>query len=238
MARLPRLVVPRMPHQLVQQGVDEKEIFRDAEDYAVLLKWLREAARQFKVALHAYALMPDHLHLLVTPADETGMGKMMQWLGRHYVPYFNHKYQRVGTLWQGRYRATVIDPERYLLTCMRYIELNPVRASLVVDPAAWRWSSCAHHVGMQSDPVITDHALYWSLGNTPFQREATYKALLELALTSEEVQALQEATRKGWVLGSDRFKADLEKQVQRRVQPGRRGRPRKSPDTGPGGEAS
>ena len=227
MARLPRLVVPHQAHHVIQRGNNRQAIFHDDEDYRAFLKWLRESARQFKVALHAYVLMPNHLHLLVTPTDEAGLGKMMQWVGRYYVPYFNHKYQRTGTLWQGRFRATVIDSERYFMTCSRYIELNPVRAELVSDPAAYSWSSCAHHTGRNSDPYITDHPLFWSLGNTPFEREAAYKALIEQALTVDDMQSLQDATYKGWALGSDQFKARLERQVQRRVQPGKRGRPRK-----------
>ncbi|RJG02330.1 transposase [Noviherbaspirillum sedimenti] len=227
MARLPRLVVPHQPHHVIQRGNDRQAIFRDDEDYRAFLKWLREAARQFKVALHAYVLMPNHVHLLVSPADAAGLGKMMQWIGRYYVPYFNHKYQRVGTLWQGRYRTSVIDSERYFMTCSRYIECNPARAGLVVDPARYPWSSYMHHIGVVADPYITEHPLYWSLGNTPFEREAAYKALVEQALTSEEVQALQDAADTGWALGSAQFKAGLERQVQRRVQPGKRGRPRK-----------
>lgn len=227
MARLPRLVVPHQPHHVIQRGNNRQAIFHDDDDYRAFLRWLREAARHFKVAVHAYVLMPNHVHLLVSPADEAGLGKMMQWIGRYYVPYFNHKYQRTGTLWQGRYRATVIDAESYFMTCSRYIELNPLRAGLVADPAAYPWSSCAHHIGLSHDAHITEHSLYWSLGNTPFQREAAYKELLEQALTIDEMQSLQDATYKGWALGSARFKAGLERQVQRRVQPGKRGRPRK-----------
>ncbi len=202
-------------------------IFRDDEDFQAFLKWLREAARQFKVALHAYVLMPNHVHLLVSPSDVAGLGKMMQWVGRYYVPYFNHKYQRMGTLWQGRYRTSVIESERYFMTCLRYIELNPVRAELVADPAQYAWSSYAHHSGAKIDPYITEHPLFWSLGNTPFEREAAYKALTEQALAIEEMQALQDASEKGWALGSEQFKSGLERQIQRRVQPGKKGRPRK-----------
>jgi putative transposase len=216
---------------VLQKGIDGQAIFRDEEDYAAFLKWMREAARQFKVALHTYVLMPNHVHLLVSPADETGLGKMMQWIGRYYVPYFNHKYQRTGTLWQGRFRASVIDPERYFTICSRYIELDPVRAELVVTPVDYPWSSCAHHVGAKSDPYITDHPQYWRLGNTPFEREAAYKALIEHALTHEEMQVIQGAAPKGWVLGSEQFKDGLERQIQRRVRPAMRGRPRKQSDT-------
>lgn len=225
MARLPRLIIPHQPHHIIQRGNDRQLIFRDADDYAVFLKWLREAAKSFKVAVHAYVLMSNHLHLLVSPSDQVGLGRMMQWIGRYYVPYFNKKYQRVGTLWQGRYKATVIDAEQYFMICSRYIELNPVRAGIVVNPADYLWSSYAHHVGTQSDPLITDHSLYWALGNTPFDREAAYRALVELGITDHEIATLNAATLKGWALGTEKFKVRIEKQANRRVRPARRGRP-------------
>jgi putative transposase len=225
MARLPRLVVPNQPHHIIQRGNDRQSIFRDTADYLAFLNWLRDASRQFKVAIHAYVLMTNHLHLLASPSDEQGLSKMMQWIGRHYVPYFNHKYERTGTLWQGRYKATVIDSERYLMTCCRYIELNPVRAGMVVAPADYSWSSYMHHIGIKPDSIITDHPLYWALGNTPFEREVAYKALAEQGVNEEDVAALTEATLKGWALGSEKFKSLLEKQTQRRVRKAKRGRP-------------
>lgn len=225
MARLPRLVVPNQPHHIIQTGNNRQAIFREQDDYKAFLAWLREAAKLFKVAVHAYVLMPDHLHLLVTPSDSTGIGRMMQWVGRQYVPYFNGRYQRTGTLWQGRYRATVIDSDAYFLTCSRYIELNPVRSGIAESPVDYPWSSNAHHVGLRSDPLITDHPLYWDLGNTPFDREVAYRGLMEQELRENEIQALTEATLKGWPLGSDKFKAMLARQAKRRVTPSRRGRP-------------
>ncbi|HEV7856878.1 MAG TPA: transposase [Herminiimonas sp.] len=225
MARLPRLVVPNQPHHIIQRGNDRQPIFRDTADYLAFLNWLRDASRQFKVAIHAYVLMTNHLHLLASPSDEQGLSKMMQWIGRHYVPYFNQKYERTGTLWQGRYKATVIDSERYLMTCCRYIELNPVRAGMVAAPADYSWSSYMHHIGIKPDSIITDHPLYWALGNTPFEREVAYKALAEQGVNEEDVAALTEATLKGWALGSEKFKSLLEKQTQRRVRKAKRGRP-------------
>jgi putative transposase len=169
--------------------------------------------------------MPNHLHLLATPVDETGLARMMQWLGRHYVPYFNKKYQRFGTLWQGRYRATVIDSEQYFMLCSRYIDLNPVRGGLCSRPEDFRWSSYRHHAGILPDLLLTDHALYWALGNTPFGREASYRALVEQAISAHEVTELSNATLKGWALGSDKFKDRLQKQAKRRVSRGKKGRP-------------
>lgn len=192
---------------------------------------MREAARQFHVRIHAYVLMPNHLHLLATPADDKGLARMMQWVGRYYVPYFNRKYLRTGTLWQGRYKATVIDSERYFMVCSCYIELNPVRAGMVTTPGEYSWSSYLHHSGAKVDPIITDHELYWSMGNTPFEREAAYKDLVEQGITIAETQALTEATQKGWALGSSKFKAQIEKAASRRVSPMKRGRPRKATKT-------
>lgn len=232
MARLPRLVAPNQPHHVIQRGHDGFTIFRDDQDFRSFLGWLREAARQFRVAIHAYVLMPDHLHLLATPQDETGLARMMQWVGRQYVPYFNARYGRKGTLWQGRYRAVVLEPRAYLLPCCRYIELNPVRAQLASNPADYPWSSYAHHAGITPDPLITDHAVYWALGNTPFDREAAYRRLLEQEPPSAESIAFTEATLKGWPLGSDGFKTTLAKQLGRRVSPAPRGRPAKRSEAG------
>ena len=225
MARLPRLIVPHQPHHVIQRGAGQQAVFLDADDYLVFLKYLKEAARQFKVAIHAYVLMPNHIHLLASPADQTGMARMMQWIGRFYVPYFNHKYLRVGTLWQGRYKAAVVDSERYFLVCARYIELNPVRAGLAVHPEDYRWSSYHHHVGIRPDPLIAEHALFWALGNTPFAREAAYRHLFDQAIPAAEVKVLTDATLKGWAIGSEQFKVSLEKQSYQRVRQARRGRP-------------
>jgi putative transposase len=209
MARLARLVIPHQPHHIIQRGNDRQLIFREADDYTAFLRWLREAAKLFKVAIHAYVLMSNHLHLLASPSDQTGLSRMMQWVGRYYVPYFNNKYQRTGTLWEGRYKATVIDSEQYLMICSRYIELNPVRAGIVDKPADYPWSSYAHHIGIKPDSLINDHSLYWRLGNTPFDREAAYSQLIEQGLSSEEVTTISQATLKGWALGSEKFKKQL-----------------------------
>jgi putative transposase len=227
MARLPRLVIPHQPHHVIQRGNDRQLIFRDTDDYIIFLNWLREGAKQFKVAIHAYVLLSNHVHLLASPSDVTGLGRMMQWIGRYYVPYFNRKYKRVGTLWQGRYKATVIESERYFMTCSRYIELNPVRAGMVSNPTDYPWSSYAHHTGMKADPIITDHPLYWALGNTPFEREAAYEDLTEQVLTLEEIAMINDATLKGWVLGSEKFQIALEKKTKVRVRPAKKGRPLK-----------
>lgn len=227
MARLPRLVVPGQPHHIVQRGNNNQNVFLDDADYACFLDWLRQGARHYRVAVHAYVLMPNHLHLLATPADSAGLAQTMQWVGRKYVPYFNQKYGRSGTLWQGRFRTAVIDAEHYLLACSRYIELHPVREQAAASPQEHRWSSHAHHTGLRHDPLVVDHAVYWALGNTPFQREAAYLALLQRPLRQTELVAIDAAVSKGWPLGSDAFKTLLQQRAKRQVLPARRGRPPK-----------
>jgi putative transposase len=228
MARLPRLVLPDQPHHVIQRGNDRQLIFREPEDYQRFLAWLKESARYYNVAIHAYVLMPNHLHLLATPVDNGGLAQMMQRVGRFYVPWFNNKYQRYGGLFQGRFRTSLVDSDRYFMTCSRYIELNPVRALLAETPLDYPWSSYAHHAGIRSDPLVTDHSLYWALGNTPFQREAAYLELVQQGTTNDELDMINLSILKGWPLGSDAFKAELERTTQRQVLPAKRGRPFKA----------
>jgi putative transposase len=229
MARQSRLILPNQPHHVIQRGNDGQTIFREPEDYEHLLGWLKETARFYSVAVHAYVLMPTHFHLLVTPSDADGLGLMMQKIGRLYVPWFNRKYSRSGGLFQGRFRTSLVETERYFLACSRYIELNPVRAHLAVDPADYPWSSYAHHAGVRPDSVVSDHSLYWALGNTPFQREAAYTELVQQGLSDQEFRIIDEAVTKGWPLASDAFKAELERKTKRQILPAKRGRPPKQP---------
>jgi putative transposase len=228
MARLPRLVLPGQPHHIIQRGNNRQPVFLDDEDYMRFLGWMREAARTYKVSVHAYVLMPNHMHLLASPVEANGLAQMMQWIGRKYVPYFNQKHNRVGTLWQGRFKTSVIDSENYFLVCSRYIESNPVRAHMVAAPQDYRWSSYAHHAGLRQDPAVVDHALYWALGNTPFQREAAYMALFQVPLSQAELLSIHTAAAKGWPLGSDAYKTQLQHRAKRQVLPARRGRPPKN----------
>ncbi|MFB9241523.1 transposase [Massilia antarctica] len=225
MARLPRLVLPNQPHHIIQHGNDRQLIFRESEDYQRFLGWLKESAREFKVAVHAYVLMPNHLHLLASPSTAEGLAQTMQRVGRYYVPWFNAKYGRSGSLFQGRFKTSLIDAAAYFLLCSRYIEHNPVRNELVSDPVNYPWSSYAHHAGAQPDSLITDHALYWALGNTPFQREAAYIELSRPTLTREQLDQINAAVLKGWPLGSDAFKTELQHRAKRQVLPAKRGRP-------------
>ncbi|MBC3871074.1 transposase [Undibacterium oligocarboniphilum] len=234
MARLPRLVIPQMLHHLVQRTHEGTQLFRDSEDYTMFLGWLTQGAKQFHIAIHAYVLMPEHLHLLVTPEDAEGLSKLLQWLGRYYVPYFNRKYRRSGSLWQGRYKATVLEAQAFFLPCSLYVESHPLRAGLVADLLDYPWSSYQHHIGLRADPLVSDHPIFWALGNTPFQREANYKEMMQQSLSAAELARLTEATHKGWLLGSPVFEAEMAKLTERRVSPAKRGRPRKIVPAGQG----
>jgi putative transposase len=228
MARLARLTLPGYPHHVIQRGNNRQLIFVSAEDHQFLLDLLDEYARKFAVALHAYVLMSNHFHLLATPQTEEGLPQMMQAVGRRYVRYFNDRNSRSGTLWEGRYRSTLIQTDRYLLACMAYIDLNPVRAGMVGAAADYPWSSHRHYTGQRIDRLVTPHALYWGLGNTPFDREAAYAELVQAGLAQSQLTALTQATLQGWALGDTDFVADLQKRTARRVSRGQAGRPEKS----------
>jgi len=226
MARLPRLTVPGHPHHVIQRGNNRQEVFRDAADCERFLALLGDLASAHRVAVHAYVLMPNHVHLLMTPAEGSALSRLMQALGRSYVTWFNRRHSRTGTLWEGRFRASVVESERYLFACSRYIEMNPVRAGLVSDPAQYRWSSHAHHVGLRPEALIEEHPLIWSLGNTPFARQAAYRQLFEQSANVAEVDTLRAAIQGGWVVGSTAFGEAIAAQIKRRPLRKARGRPR------------
>ena len=225
MARLPRVTLPGYPHHIIQRGNNRQAIFIDRQDFETMLALLTENAQKFGVAVHAYVLMDNHFHLLATPSSAEALPLMMQAVGRSYVRRFNQRHGRSGTLWEGRYRSTLIETERYLLACMVYIDLNPVRAGMVAEPGAWRWCSHAHYLGRQHDPLVTPHALVWNLGNTPFAREAAYKTLVEAGIGSSQQAALTDAALRGWALGSEDFVAELQNKSPRRMVKNKAGRP-------------
>ncbi len=225
MARLPRLTLAGYPHHIIQRGNNRQVIFVDRQDFETMLGLLAENAQKFAVAIHAYVLMDNHFHLLATPATAEALPLMMQAVGRSYVRYFNQRHGRSGTLWEGRYRSTLIETERYLLACMVYIDLNPVRAGMAAQPGAWPWSSHTHYLGQRIDRLVTPHALYWALGNTPFAREAAYAALVQAGIGSGEQAALTDAALRGWALGNADFVVELQKKSPRRVAKARPGRP-------------
>jgi putative transposase len=234
MARQPRLTLADYPHHIIQRGNNKQAIFNGVADYQALLALFLEAARLHKVAIHSYVLMTNHLHLLATPQDDVGLPLMMQHVGRSYVRRFNKTHQRTGTLFEGRYKSTLIQTERYLLACMAYIDLNPVRAGMVPTVQDYPWSSYAHYAGLRADPLVTPHPYFWSLGNTPFAREAAYADLVQSGLSAATERALTNTTLHSWALGDESFLADLEKLTQRQVRPGVKGRPFKLPVPAPG----
>jgi putative transposase len=226
LARLPRLAVTGLPHHVILRGNNRAAIFVDREDREAFLALLARHAREQRVQVHAYVLMDNHLHLLLTPQQDGGLSRLMQALGRAYVRGFNARHGRSGTLWEGRYRSTVIEPERHLLACMAYIDLNPVRAGLVPAAQDYAWSSHGHYVGLRHEKWLTPHPLIWGLGNTPFAREAAYAELVRAGLDARQQQALTESALQGWPLGGAAFLARLREQTDRRLEKGRPGRPR------------
>jgi putative transposase len=228
MARLPRLILPDQPHHIILRGNNRQAIFYSDLDRETLLATLKEVAIQYGVAIHAYVLMDNHLHLLATPPAAEALSRMMQSLGRRYVGSFNARHQRSGTLWEGRFRAGLIEGERHLLACMRYIELNPVRAGLCAEPAQWQWSSAAHHLGLARSPAVTEHEMYWSLGNTPFDREHAYREFMAQGVPTAEQARFTEAVLRGRPVGSETFLKPLAVDHAAVVERRPRGRPRKT----------
>ena len=219
MPRKPRFVLPGEPQHVIIRGVNREPIFYDEPDYRYYLGRLKEALLKHNCALHAYVLMTNHVHLLVSPANTNGISKAIQMVGRYYVQYFNHTYGRTGTLWEGRYKATLVDSEDYLLTCYRYIELNPVRAQMVEQPADYPWSSYRHNALGQTNPILSPHAKYRELGDDADARQAGYRALFKTHIPEQDLAAIREATHREWVLGSDYFRERISLHLERRVLP-------------------
>jgi len=226
MSRLPRLAIGGRPHLIVQRGLQSQALFIDDEDRRTFLSKLAQAAAACRVAVHAYVLLDGEVQVLATPEDASGLSRMMQSLGRTYVAGFNRRHGRSGTLWQARFRAAVVEADSHLIACMRYVESRPAHAAHV-EATDYPWSSAAHHIGRQRSALITEHPMYWRLGNTPFEREARYRSLLERALTQKEMREIEAAALKGWALGSERFVRELAQETDRRLRPLPRGRPAK-----------
>lgn len=228
MARLARFAVAGYPQRIVQRGSRGLRVFRDDTDFDAYRRWLGEAAAAQRVALHAYVLLPDCVQILATPATDDGVARMMQALGRHFVRFYNDRYERSGPLWDGRYRSAMLEADPYLVSCTRDIELEPLRAGIVEAPEQYRWSSCAHHVGVAADPLITDHALLWALGNTPYERQSVYRRVLEQVSDAASMEYINAATLRGRALGSQDFLHAVGA-LKRPAQSERpRGRPRRS----------
>ena len=228
MARLPRYSIINQPQHVILQGRKQQPVFHQQQDYQYFHDCLDAAAYNYNLKLHAYVLMPDHVHVLATPGNADSVSRVVQSIGRNYVQYFNELYDGVGTLWEGRYRATVIDGKHYLLTCSRYIELNPVRNQLVDRPQDYHWSSYAHNALAQTDEMITAANEYRKLGDSVKDCAKAYRKLFRPKLSQQQVQEITDATVKGWVLGDSKFARKIEKLSGRRASQLPKGRPRGS----------
>lgn len=227
MPRKPRFYLPGVAVHAVQRGHSRQPVFYEDGDYRAYLGWLREAAVRYQCAVHAYVLMTNHVHILATPSDGEGISRMMQYVGRRYVPYINTHYGTSGSLWEGRYKASLVQEQGYLLTCMRYIELNPVRADLVAHPREYRWSSYRANGEGRDDPLISPHSLYRNLGKTVAQRKEAYRTLFKTHFDNNDARNIRAAWQTGTPLGNDHFKAQVEGKLKTRVGQSRRGRPAK-----------
>lgn len=210
MARHPRIVVPGVPLHIVQRGNDRRDVFHSAEDFERYLSILNEARTDADCVVHAYVLMSNHVHLVVTPNGDRAPAQLMQMIGRRYVPWYNVRYGHAGTLWEGRYWSAPIDSDAYLLACMRYVDLNPVRACIVERPSDYRWSSYRANAVGTHDALVTRHPLYLALAESRELQAAAYRALADHALSPETVGAIRTATWRGTPIGDDDFRQALD----------------------------
>ncbi len=227
MSRRRRYEVGGLPQHIVQRGNNRQACFVRERDYQFYRGCLRDASDKNACQVHAYVLMTNHVHILVTPCNPGGISHMMQSVGSKYVQYFNSKYQRTGTLFEGRYKASLIESDRYFLACSRYIEENPVRAGIVSSPSEYRWSSYHHHVADHDDDLIKDHPTYLALGNNHWTRAKTYKDLFFEVMDEQILRGIRRSIQKDMVLGGEYFLKEIETILNRRVRPGERGRPKK-----------
>jgi putative transposase len=226
MPRRPRIHLDGIPLHIVQRGHNREPCFFAEDDYASYLHWLGEALGEAECALHAYVLMTNHVHLLLTPKRAAAVPRLIMSLGRRYVQYINRSYRRTGTLWDSRYKSSLVQAETYLLACQRYIELNPVRAAMVEDPAHYRWTSYRAHGLGQPDARLTPHALYQALGRNDKERQANYRDLFRAQLDRAAIDDIRLALNQSQPLGNARFYAKIEQMMGQRREPKPRGRPR------------
>ena len=226
MPRKPRMYLPETPSHVVQRGNNREACFFAETDHQFYLACLHDALQHYHVALHAYVLMTNHVHLLMSPTTAEGISKVMQSVGRRYVQYINTTYRRTGTLWEGRHKASLVQVEPYLLKCYRYIELNPVAANMVSHPSDYSWSSYPHHAQGTPNRLICDHVLYEQLGSTPPERQHAYRELFRYALDTGDIHAMHTSTQHETPLGNERFKNQIEITLGRKLKHTTRGRPR------------
>ncbi len=225
MPRKPRFYLPDIPCHVIQRGNNRDPIFFQESDYRAYLTWLKEGLEKFGCVLHAYVLMTNHVHLLMTPEWNNSISLVMQHVGRHYVPYINNQYGRSGTLWEGRYKASIVDSEAYLLTCMRYIELNPVRAQMVDAPGGYRWSSYHTNAYLKRNALLTHHREYLALGASDAERAKVYRELFRSYIDEDDLHCIRTCCQTGTPLGNDQFREKIEKMLGARIGHATRGRP-------------
>lgn len=226
MPRRARLVLPNVPMHVVQRGHNGKDCFHTDDDYRVFLYWLRTYAPRYRTDIHAYVLMTNHIHLLICSGDPASPAELMKALAQRYTQYVNWKYDRRGTLWQGRFYSSLVASDDYLLACYRYIELNPVRAGMVEHPGAYQWSSYSANARGVRDEILRPHPSYAALGNEDATRQAAYRKLFNARMQDEQFAQLRRATKGNSACGSPGFLEQVETAVGRRVAPARQGRPR------------
>jgi len=222
MPRRARIRAPGIPLHIIQRGNNRAVCFYDRDDYRIYLRHLAELSRRFDCSVHAYVLMTNHVHLLMTGSAADGPSLLMKHLGQRYVQYINRTYGRSGTLWEGRFRSSLVQDAVYLFKCYRYIELNPVRAGMVARPSDYVWSSYRANVGLQDSDVVTPHTEYLSLGPTPTHRASAYRSLFDETLALDAVNEIRSAVNGGFVLGNDRFKREIESMLGERVERSKR----------------
>jgi putative transposase len=225
MARLPRLQVAGIPVHVLLRGNNRQPVFYVEDDYHLYLDTLRMAAREFDFSVHAFSLMPTHIHLVGTPRQADSLSKAMQAVGRRYTRHFNLSNDRTGTLWEGRFRSMLFEPVHYLLPLMCYVDTNAVRTGIVFSPEQYRWSTFKHHAGIESIPWVSDHSDYWALGNTPFERQMRYREYCDAGLSTSAIEQIRAHVHSGWPLGDSTFLQRLGRTTERRVSPLAKGRP-------------
>jgi len=225
MARRARLLFAGVPQHIIQRGNNRQATFFAEEDYRSYLDWLLEAVTKYDCRIYAYVLMTNHVHLLASAERPYDLSRVMQHLGRRFVRYVNHVYRRSGTLWEGRFKASLVDTEAYFLRCCRYIECNPVRAQMVAHPADYRWSSYRFHAYGAPDKLLSAHEQYERLGRSAEQRQHAYRELFHIELDSNELGEIRNTVNRGWPLGGERFKNEIENALQCAARPPKRGRP-------------
>lgn len=225
MARAPRLALAGELHYMLQRGHNGQSVFADDADRGTFLTVLREAAAQYGVAIHAYALLDTEVHLLATPGQAESLGRLMQSIGRRYVAAFHRRHGGSGTLWAGRFRSGLIDGQALGIEAVLHLESQPATAGCSADAGDWPWSSAAHHLGRRRDPLLTEHGAYWSLGNTPFERECAYALKLRDGLPRGLADRIDRAVFQGRTVGPAAFSAQAEERTGRSLQARARGRP-------------